>query len=131
MDKNYIGDTPGMGQCFCSGACEKLGYCPNVPQDTKYWNLVPTTQGPVKTSDVYVAVSGEEYEGITYVLGVGLTVESAKSIVDTFYKESNHFLPDWIRILRVPVDTAFDLDREYKTVLYLRKDTRMIEAEED
>lgn len=128
MDKNYIGDTPGMGQCFCSGACEKLGYCPNVTGGRKDdWHLVPTTQETYKTTTVYVAVTGEDYHGIVFVLGVANTKESAREIVDDYCRNST-FLPDWVRILEYPVGAKWDGDLERKTVLYLRKEERMMET---
>ncbi len=132
MDNSYVGDTPGMGQCFCSGACEELGYCPNVSGGQRDgWNLIPVSQKTLPEGGaVYVAVTGEDHEGIIYVLGVATTQDGAREIVDA-YCEDETFLPDWIRVLEYALGEKWDGNVERRTILYLRREMRMKESEED
>lgn len=77
--------------------------------------------------EVYAVLQAQEYEGYTYLIGVYSSLDVAKYEISNHCK-NQHFMPDFIRVLKVPMDANFaDYPDDYPTVLLLKKNEEMVE----
>jgi len=62
--------------------------------------------------EVYVALHGAEYEGYVRVIGVYTRLEIARYESENYFKDQV-FKPDFIKIIRAPLDINANDDRYY------------------